>query len=94
VHGRTTSLLQFGVASVAVCLAAITQFAQAASPDKLLEKADRLAWLTNWPEARPLFAQAERFYASLEFCTFTPPLSPIPERVGEFFAYVHPERDQ
>jgi hypothetical protein len=30
--------------------------------------------------------------ASLEFCTFTPALSPIPQRVEGFFACVHPER--
>ena len=28
----------------------------------------------------------------LEFCTFTPALSPIPQRVGGFFGRVRPER--
>lgn len=40
-------------------------FAQIDSdPDKLIEEAERLAWLKAWPRAAPLYAEAERLYAA------------------------------
>ena len=59
---RSRSLLHIEVARAALCLLALSTFADAADPHKLLEKADRLAWLKNWPEAGPLYAQAEEIY--------------------------------
>ena len=40
-------------------------FAQTSSdPEKLIEQADRLAWLKAWTRAAPLYAEAERLYAA------------------------------
>jgi len=40
-------------------------FAQTnAEPEKLLEQAERLAWLKAWTRAAPLYAEAERLYAA------------------------------
>lgn len=59
---RTRPLLCFAVARAALGLLALAPLVHAADPDKLLEKADRLAWLKNWPEAGPLYTDAERLY--------------------------------
>jgi hypothetical protein len=32
------------------------------NPTRLIEKADRLAWLYNWYLAGPLYAEAEKLY--------------------------------
>ncbi len=32
------------------------------NPDVLLDRANHLAWLFNWPEAEPLYAQAEKLF--------------------------------
>lgn len=45
------------VVSVLLCPAA---FAQTADAQKLLAEADRLAWLTNWYNALPIYAEVER----------------------------------
>lgn len=42
------------VASVLLCPAV---FAQTPDPQKLLAEADRLAWLTNWHDALPIYAE-------------------------------------
>lgn len=39
-------------------------FAQPADPAKLLEEADRLAWMKLWSRAEPLFADAEKGFAA------------------------------
>lgn len=35
-----------------------------ADPEKLIEQADRLAWVKAWTRAAPLYAEAERLYAA------------------------------
>ena len=40
-------------------------FAQIGSdPDRLLQEAERLAWLKAWTRAAPLYAEAERLYVA------------------------------
>src|SRR5687767_2273692 len=53
-----------GAALLAAILCQPT-FAQTnAEPEKLIEQAERLAWLKAWPRAVPLYAEAERLYTA------------------------------
>lgn len=50
-----------------VALIAIVSFAvsgQGRDPMALLEEGDRLAWLKNWTQAEPIFAEAEKAFAA------------------------------
>ena len=49
---------------VAWILVASPAFAQPRDPGKLLEEADRLAWMKSWSRAEPLFADAEKLFAA------------------------------
>jgi len=42
--------------------------------------------------AEEIYGHLSEATSSLEFCRFMPVLSPIPQRVGVFFACAHPER--
>src|SRR5580704_12676978 len=55
---RRTTLV---VAAASFCHATFAQ--NTPDPDKLLQDADRLAWLKNWTRAEPLYADAERLFA-------------------------------
>jgi tetratricopeptide (TPR) repeat protein len=48
-----------------VALVLILPYSRQDAPDpmKLLQEADRLAWLRNWTRAEPLYAEAERLFA-------------------------------
>src|SRR5687768_11744243 len=48
-----------GIAAVAVFLSSFG-FAQTPDPGKPLAEADRLAWLTNWYDALPIYAEVEQ----------------------------------
>lgn len=37
---------------------------KAQNPEQLIQQADRLAWLRNWPRAEPLYAQAEQLFGA------------------------------
>src|ERR1700731_498890 len=54
---RRTTLV---VAAASLCHATFAQ--NTPDPDKLLQDADRLAWLKNWTRAEPLYADAERLF--------------------------------
>src|SRR5438045_4236620 len=64
------------------------------TPESGLPKAHNLSSVLAFsngqsPGCRPGGLQ---YVTRLEFCTFTPALSPILQRVGVFFECVHPER--
>src|ERR1700693_5306838 len=54
---RRTTLV---VAAASLCHATFAQ--NTPDLDKLLQDADRLAWLKNWTRAEPLYADAERLF--------------------------------
>jgi hypothetical protein len=55
-------LRQFAGLLAAWVLVAPHAFAQSADPSKLLQEADRLAWMKAWSKAEPLFAEADRLF--------------------------------
>src|SRR6266849_10901936 len=48
------------VAVASLCHATFAQ--NTPDPNKLLQDADRLAWLKNWTRAEPLYSDAERLF--------------------------------
>jgi tetratricopeptide (TPR) repeat protein len=51
--------------SAALCLTVlVAPWQPAADPEALLNEADRLAWLRAWPEAEPVFTEAQRLFAA------------------------------
>src|SRR5262245_56478734 len=48
------------VAAASVCS---TVLAQVSDPQKLLQEAERLAWVKAWTRAEPLYAEAARLFA-------------------------------
>lgn len=55
---RRTTLV---MAAASLCHATSAQ--NTPDPDKLLQDADRLAWVKNWTRAEPLYADAEQLFA-------------------------------
>ena len=53
-----------GLALLAGILSQSTFSQTNAEPEKLIEQAERLAWLKAWTRAAPLYAEAERLYAA------------------------------
>ena len=61
---RSILVRRLGLALLAAILCQPT-FAQTnADPEKLIEQAERLAWLKAWTRAEPLYAEAERLFAA------------------------------
>ena len=59
---RATLVRRVGLALLAAILCQ-PAFAQTnADPEKLIEQAERLAWLKAWTRAAPLYAEAERLF--------------------------------
>lgn len=61
-RSRTTTVRVFSPVGIAMLACGLTApaFAQTNESATLLAEADRLAWLTNWSAARPVYAAAER----------------------------------
>src|SRR5215210_6687403 len=58
---RTATPIAVAAALMCAPLTAQTRSSEA-NPKRLIEKADRLAWLYNWYLAGPLYAEAEKLY--------------------------------
>ena len=55
--------MPIAVAAALMCAPLTAQTRPSESnPKRLIEKADRLAWLYNWYLAGPLYAEAEKLY--------------------------------
>jgi hypothetical protein len=59
-----TSVRFLGLVVLAASLCHAASAQNPADPHKLLQEADRLAWLKAWTRAAPLYAQAERLFVA------------------------------